>query len=581
MNRISLLLLAATCLGAPLSSASLAPESSAPLSATDFTDLNKGPAEQKYRHRVFRAYLPNAEISRRYKIGNYSSFENPTGIFFSPGEHVSIILTGSQGQQIKLIVRDFEEGGTTDEYPLNEGRNKLTIRNQGLGYMDYRSLTPASAPAVKTQIRGGKINGVFTRGDSAATWKRLLANAKCNILDIIGERCQLAFDVESLRKSCPDKGPELIRLYDKIIALEQDDILGWKQDNIHPGNHIHGRVQWRGFMHADGLGAAFHVDTVPGLVNVEALRRGAWGVAHEFGHVNQTRRGMKWVGLSEVSNNIYSAWVNYKLNPESMRLEHERIHNSDNEVMIGGRFDAYINHAIVQRRLWQFHGGPDNGNMVPPDRETGDHFVSVCPLWQLQLYLAVARGNKGFYPAIFHSVRNTDESQMTEGELRVLLFKRACDAAKLDLSEFFVKLGMLVPMDRYVRDYGNAHMTITREMCLEALRYAERYPKPDSSVIYYINANNVDIYTKRLKLPDKITEFAPSAIVNNRLEVPANVLSTAVAFEAYRGDELIRVSLKGLNHEDHASTTVVCPPGTTEVKAVQWDGKRITILRVE
>lgn len=581
MKKILFLFFSATLLGAPLSSgAAQAVELSTP-AGTDYSHINKGASEQRYRHRVFHSYLPNAEINSRYKIGNYSSFENPTGIFFKPDEVVTITLSGSQGQQLKLVVRDFEQGGTTDEYPLKEGKNTFTIRHQGLGYMDYRSLSPSVAPAVKAHILGGQVNGVFTRNDSKAVWKRLLADAKCNILDMLGERCQLTFDVESLRKACPDRGPELLRMYDRIIELEQDDILGWKRDKIRPSNHIHGRVQWGGFMHADGLGAAFHVGTIPGLADVDSLRRGAWGVAHEFGHVNQTRRGMKWVGLTEVTNNIFSAWVNYKLCPEKMRLEHEHIHNADNVPMIGGRFDAYINHAIVQRRLWQFHGGPDKGNMEPPNRETGDHFVSVCPLWQLQLYMAVARGNTDFYPAIFRSVRQTDESKMTEGELRVLLFKRACDAAKLNLSEFFVKLGMLVPMDRYVRDYSNAHMTITREMCLEAMQYAARYPMPDSSVIYYITADNVGIYKQRLNLPDKLEEFAPSAIVNNRLEVPAGACDNAVAFEAYRGDELLRVSLKGLNHADHASTTVICPPGTTTVKAVQWDGRRCTILRTE
>lgn len=548
---------------------------------TDISTLNKGAIEQNYRNRSFRAYLPVREVSRRAKIGSYSAFENPTGIFFREGEKATLTVAGSRGQEIKLIVRDFEQGGTHDEYPLSEGKNTITLRHQGLGYIDYRSLEPHKAPAIRISFQGGQINGIFARGDSAATWKRLLENAKCNILDIVGERCQLAYCVDGLRKGCPEKGPELIKTYDRIIELEQDGILGWNTYKCHPGNHIFGRVQWGGYMHADGLGAAFHTSTIPGISDVKGLRRGAWGVAHEFGHVNQARPGMTWVGLTEVTNNIFSAWVNYNLCPEDMRLEHERTQNADRDVMIGGRFDCYINNAIVRRRLWQYHGGPDDGNTTPPGHSTGDHFVSVCPLWQLQLYCAVARGKSTFYPSIFQNVRQTDEKGMTNGQLRVLFFKRACDAAKLDLSEFFVKTGILVPMDRLVRDYNNAHLTITRAMCAEALRYASRYPKPDSSVIYYISSDNVNIFAQRRNLPAAIKEFPPSDIVNNRLEVPAGACDNAVAFEAYKDKQLLRVSLKGLNHADHTATTVICPPGTTTVKAVQWDGKRSTILRTK
>lgn len=550
-------------------------------SGTNYTGLNKGQVEKNYRHREFRAYMPIDELRRRAKVKNYSVFENPTGIFFSDGEKVTLTLKGSADQQIKLIVHDFEKDGKHAEYALKEGKNTLTIQHKGLGYLDYRSTDPQQAPAVHVDIQGGKVNGVFTRDDDDATWKRLLAEAKCNILDLLGERVQLAYDVEGLKKGCPNDGSKMLAMYDDIMRMEQDDIMGWDRDHTHTGNHIHGRVQWGGFMHADGIGAAFIFSAIPGITNIEGLRKGSWGVAHEFGHVNQTRPGMMWVGTAEVTNNIYSAWVNYCLNPERMRLEHEVIANADNERMMGGRFDSYINNAFVRRRLWQYHGGPDgNGNLVPPGDHPGDHFVSVCPLWQLQLYIAVARGNKNFYPNIYHDVRVTDESKMTNGELRVLFFKRACDSAQLDLTDFFVKTGILAPMNRWVKDYGSAYMTITKEMCDEAISYASRYPKPDTTAIYYITANTVGIYRDKLNIrkPESPVDLK---IVNGRLEIAADQWENAVAFEAYQGKNLLRTSLRGLNHEDKSSTTVICPEGTDTVKAVQWDGKRLTILKIQ
>lgn len=545
---------------------------------TDYTGINSGNPEQNYRNRKFASYLSNNALRRITKTGNYSSFENPTGIFFSAGERVTLSVSGlPQGQPLKLIVHDFEKDGKHEEYPLQNGSNKINIKSKGLGYIDYRTDSPENMPPpVNIRIQGGKINGVFTHKDNAATWKKLLKSAKCNILDILGERCQLTYTVDGLRKGCPEDGPKMIRIYDYLMHLQQDDILGWDRDGIHPGNHIHGRAMWGGYMHADGLGAAFHFDTIPGISDPVRLSQGAWGVAHEFGHVNQTKRGMCWVGLTEVTNNICSSWTNYMLNRSNMRLEHENVPNADGQRMIGGRFDCYVNNALVRRRLWLYHGGPDSNNNL--GKRAGDAFVSLCPLWQLQLYMAVACGKKDFYPNIFHDVRSTDESAMTNGELQMLFMKRACDSAKLDLTEFFALLGMLSPMDRVMSDYAVSYITITEEMCRSVMQHIARYPKPESSVIFYITANTVECYRDRLQVQPPSDGATPPSIQNNRIEIGENEWQNAVAFEAYSRGKLVRVSLRGLNHKDGKATTVICPEGTDCVKAVQWDGTRYTVL---
>lgn len=559
------------CLG------SLCPADTVPV-RTDYSGINQGNIEKNYRQRTMGAYLSNAALRRITKTNNYSSFENPTGIYFEEGEKVTLTISGlPQGHPLKLIVHDFEGSTTHREYPLQNGANQLTMETRGLGYIDYRTDSlDDMPPAIKVNIRGGKINGVFTRQDSAATWKKLLADAKCGMLDLLGERCQLAFNIEGLRKGCPEKGPELLAKYDYLMSLQQNDILGWDRDNLHPGNHIHGRAMWGGYMHADGLGAAFHINTIPGIANPEHLNQSAWGVAHEFGHVNQTRRGMCWTGMTEVTNNIFSSWTNYKLNPSSMRLEHERVGNVDGQAMVGGRFDCYVNNAIVHRRLWLYHGGPDSGTNL--GKRAGDVFVTLCPYWQLQLYVAVARGKMDFYPTIFHEARVADESELSNGKAQLLFIKRACDASQLNLTEFFVKVGMLSPMNREMEDYSRAYITITDAMCRETMDYISRYPAPDSSVIYYITANTVEVYRDRLPVVTPPDGAPRPTIENGRVEIADGEWKNAVAFEAYKGKELLRISLRGLNHKDGQATTVICPPGTDTVKAVQWDGKRYTVL---
>lgn len=542
---------------------------------TDYSQLNTSvDTEAAYRNREFRAYLPQEIVRERLRTNNYSPFENPTGIFYRSGELVTIDVQGDAPKGLSFIIHNFDRDGGHAEIPLKSGVNSFTAPTQGLGYFNYRSATPESVPALKVRLEGGHVNGVFTQHDNADTWRRLLAGAQGNILDILGERAQLAYNVDGLKEHCPNRGPELIALYDGVIKNQQD-MLGWERYGCHPGNHIHGRVQWSGFMHADGMGTAYINTALREVANVDSLKHTAWGIAHEFGHINQCRPGMMWAGTQEVTNNIFSAWCCYNINPDNCRLEHEVTPVMGyHERMRGGRFDCYINSALVRRQLWQFMTGPDYGiNNVPGER-TGDHFVSVSPLWQLQLYFAVARGQDGFYPYIYEQARK-DAADTPHGELRVQFCTRAADAVKLDLSEFFVKTGILAPMNRFVEDYSSHHVTITPEMCEKALAHMAQYPKPDTSVIYYVNANTVNIFKDRL--PVEASPIFKLDVSRGIVTIPGNEWKNAVAFECYRGKSLCRVAIRGLNHEDNESTDLIIPEGTTRITAVQWDGTRYVI----
>lgn len=576
-----------------------------PPAGTDVAAVNQGEPEQGYRERSFRAYLPVEEQKKRLKMEISSYFENPLGIVFTAGEEVSITVSGGEGQELRLIVHDFtdakekwfnivkqrgegvqksvvEELPTHSEYVLKEGKNTLKLRTGGLGYLHYRSMTPAEAPEVQVRIEGGQINGLVTRADDRETYKRVLAAAKHEVIDLIGERIHLVFPVEGLRAGCPEDGPELLALYDRILFYLQEDLMGLSRYGKHTGSHMLVRYLNDSPLCAGETAAFFPKHSFPGMSSVPQVTQSSWGAAHELGHLHQTRPGMMWIGMVEVTNNISAAYVNYKFTPEKLRLEHSRTNNAWGVRMHGGIFDCFVNNAITRRRLWQFHGaGMPRGIPKSWEDTSRDVFTDVAPMWQLFLYCTEARGQADFYPQIFESVRRTDESRMTQGELRVLFFMRACDAAGLDLSEYFVKTGMLAPIDRMVNDYNEAHMTITREMCEKAIRYAARYPKPESRVIYYITANSVPHFREKRSVA--VDPAYKLTIENGRMEVPTAAAQGAVAFEAYRGSELLHVSLLGLGHEGRQpeSTTVICPPGTDSVQAVGWDGRRTTLYGAE
>lgn len=541
---------------------------------TDYSQLNQGNMVVSYRTRNFRAYLPRNEQDRRLKVGGLDSFENATGIYFDEGETADITVSGLGKRKLELIIyNSFRHM----RYPLHEGKNAIKVKNPGLAYIDYRSMNPQEEPTIQVKINGGKINGVMTRHDDNNTWKRLLANAKCDVMDMIGERAHLLFWVDGLRKGCPENGVELINIYDRIVGFIEEDLLGFSRYKVHTGGHVLAHVLNSGYMSAGGDGVNLAISTFPGVASVKGLSMGAWGIAHEMGHIFQTRPGMKWGGMTEVTNNLAASYTNYMLNPGNTRLEHSEHPNVRGEKMHGGMYDCFVNNAIVQRQIWQAYSGPLPSGLPDPWEECPRScFLGVIPFWQLLLYNMEARNQKDFYPQIYQNVRETDEKGLTNGELRVLFFKRACDAAKLDFSEYFIKTGMLVPMDREVSDYSPSHVTITREMCKEAAKYATRYPKPKSSVIYYISGDNVHCFKKKLAITDG--KGPAPAIENERMEIPANRWKNAVAFEAYGKGKLLHVSLFSLNHKKKDGTTVICPKGTDAVMAVQWDGVRVPVL---
>ena len=135
---------------------------------------------------------------------------------------------------------------------------------------------------------------------------------------------------------------------------------------------------------------------------------------------NQIRPGLKWVSTTEVTNNVYSVCARYKFYRENMPLERERCNDGNDNNVLGGRFNSYLNYGIIKGEQWLCQKGQDN---MDPSKYPygGDHFVKLCPLWQLLLYYREIVGGekRDWYGDVAEIVRNTDESQLTNGQLPV------------------------------------------------------------------------------------------------------------------------------------------------------------------
>lgn len=567
-------------LTAPSSKANLkkAAKIKTPLLRQALVDMLEGTYSSAYRIQTYRSYLHPKQLAALLKTSPYSQFENPTGIYFKKDEEIVLFVEDidRSDNEIKLRVKNFGEEGGDSSYELTPGLNIIVPTNNGNGYIHYFTEQNRRAKDVKIHILGGYVNGYFdVTKHTNADWVKLLSAAESDILDIIGTRVQLAYSVQSLQKYCPEDGFLLTSLYDSIISI-QHEIMGLNKYKRVPDNHIFGRVIWNGFMHADGMGAAFHDNTMEHLANPANIGKHLWGIAHEFGHVNQVRPWMKWVGTTEVTNNIYSVWSQYLFNPEEPKLEREVLKDYDGRVA-GGRITSYMESAFIHKQQWLTQAGPDRWDRHRPRDWGGDHFVKLVPLWQLQLYYVKAGKDNAWYQPDFYAdmfIRAIDKDYLpsNDAEAQLSFIKAACDVTQTDLTAFFEQSGMLAPIDLWVDDYTCAQMTITEEDIAEVKKYVSKYKKQETPVMHYITANSLDCYQYQLPVNG---EYGKGIVAGeNGLTIDHAVWKNVVAFETYQGDELVKIAFGGAGSNDNKTTLVRYPEHSTRVEAVAWDGKR-------
>ncbi|WPX41469.1 M60 family metallopeptidase [Akkermansia sp. N21116] len=574
MNALSLSLIAFSfctlCFAEPGVSTNLSGRSPAMASATPEDAFHKN-----FRTQVYEAYQPLKSLASQLKTGTYNQYENPTGIYFQAGDTIIVNVATDIGEESpRLLIMDFgPDGKGKKDYPLKTGENKITAEVPGLGYISYYSDHYKTAPKLKITIQGGKANGYFDPvKHSNREWKKLLAEAVSPILDIKGRKIQLAFPVQALKEQCPDNGLELIGLYDRIVALEHN-FMGLGKYKRTPKNRMFARVIWKGYMYADGIGAAFNNNTMRKVANVDNIKANSWGIAHELGHVNQVRPGFKWVCTTETTNNLYSLWISYNFAKGKINQEARKAKDWDGNKLIGGGINCYLHAALIAGEQWLCQRGPDRQANYEFD---GDHGSKLLPLWQLHQYFNIAAmGNRDFYGDILERIRTSNDKGLSDGDHQLNFMKYACDVSKKNLTPFFKAVGMLKPIDKRLIDYRKAQLTITQEQCDAIEAYAKRYPLPASPVIYYISSGTTDFYKKRLAVKglfnQGITEQGRTRTINH------DIWKNAVAFETYAGEELTHIAVWGTNSEDKSSTLVQYPEGSTRIEAVSWDGKRTLV----
>lgn len=545
--------------------------------------------DKKYRVQSYEVYPTVSQISSELKIGTYDSFENMTGILFDGNQKIALFARNIPAvASVSLAVKDFESSfdGPVAYYELQNGLNVFNITNGGLAYINYYN-NNSSLNNVDINIVSGKINGYFDFQTSTnAEWQPLLLKTTYPLVDLRGEFVHLVYDREALKQGSFLEGLNLLGKYDDIVRHERM-LMGLFKYNRSPKNRQLTYSEYGGGYWAGGLGV--HLDLTWGIdamCNPNALDM--WGIPHEYGHVNQIRPDLYWIGTTEVTNNVYSVWVNYHMNNEGKpysRMEAESVSPAPGVPPItGGRINGAIYDTLIQEQPLQ--GANDY-----------DVFKVLSPFWQLELYYSLAGASRnappltfdypqdyeGFdyanwYGTVAEIVRTNDNPNLTNGEYLLNFVKNTCDALQEDLTDFFIKTGFLRPINRQIDDYGLGWLIITQSQIDDVISYIQNknYQNPVSPVIHYISAHSLDVFKNQLPLSGTTGEGVN--LSNNYLIVQHNIWKNAVAYETYNAqDELMFVSISGTGYLDNYATKVYFPSDAKKVYAVGFDGHRILV----
>lgn len=477
--------------------------------------------EKDFRVAEFKAWEHPSKSAKINKTSTYSLLDNPTGIFVKKGDKMVAMVGDMHNQSVSLRVVNLNTPGkdgfdTNKEYALKPGMNIHTMEIEGLVYVMYHTDAYATAQPIKIHFASGKVNGYFDLYDEkhnkSEDWFKMLKNASSPYFDAVGQYAHITFPVSNLKAVIDPV--EWIKFYDNLVYKEQEFLGLVKYDKMFKNRMYFNVMYGDSYMYSTSYRTSYSIGTIADLCDLAKLRGDSWGPAHEVGHSNQTRPGLKWTGMSEVTNNILSLYI-------------QRIVSGVSRLEIKG----YYPHAMTTA----FTGRPHIQVGKINEKDKADVFCQVVPFWQLQMYMAYVLGKDDFYKDVYEAVRQTlpaDDSKKNAGEHQMEFAYLSSKAAGLDLTEFFEKWGFLRKVDVVVKDYGvfGTFKITDANLATMKSRIAELgLPKPGHN-FWYITEKTEKIFKENLPMN---TTGASVNVDRDNDVIAVNGCSNVVAYELY------------------------------------------------
>lgn len=504
---------------------------------------------REFRIATYKAYPHPDDWASVNKTSTLSLLDNPTGISIAENEEVVVIVGETGGNVLGMKIQNLDLPGgdgynNASVYPLSKGVNKIKARNKGLAYIFYHTSNYKSAPEVAIHFATGKVNGYFdSQKHQASDWSRLLNAASDKYFDVVGKYAHLTFETGHFKTYAANNGDKLIDAYDELMRLQMD-FMGLYKYNRVPANRAYFHAMYHSYFYSTAYRTAYNI-TGKGeqnaLMNVEQMKKSPWGPAHEQGHTFQTRPGFLWHGMTEVTNNVHSLYVQTQWGNKS-RIENEDMGRFNN------RYEkAYYNSFV-------------KGVSYPGE---GDVFCKLVSLWQLQRYFGDAKGTD-FYKDLYEEVRKTP-AKPSPGEQQLDFTRMASKIAKTDLTDFFAKWGYYQTFEQEIDDYGKRVVKVTQAQIDKTLAEikAMGLPKPTDK-IEYISDSNWETYKNGASVQQGTAAISGKTVTMTGWK-------NVAAYEVYEGDELIFVSNKDSFELDNNATA------KTKVFAVSYNGNKTEV----
>lgn len=472
---------------------------------------NEYPSE--FRVQTYRAWPRPEEISPSLKSNTYNLLDNPTGIYVDTDDVLIVGVKDTHNQSISIKIQNLDKPGgdgygQATYHPLAKGINKIQNHGKGLIYVLYHTPDYKNAPQVKIHFASGKVNGYFdSQKHKREDWARILNAAPSKYFDVIGEKAHLTFETATFRKSASDNGLDLINKYDELVKLEQD-FMGFNKYNRVPGNRAYFHVMYHSYMYSTSYRTAYNRTTTDSILSLNGFTKNIWGPAHELGHTHQLTPGFKWQGMTEVSNNVLSEYLQTRWNGyKASRLDVENMGRYNN------RYEKGYNAFFVSKG-------------TRPHATDPDVFVKLIPFWQMYLIMAEVEKQPDFYKDVYEDLR-VSPSPTRSGDAQVNFLLTMTKVAKIDFTDFFRDWGLLTPVDANIDDYGKRQFTLTQAQIDETINAikAFNYPKANSAYRYITDSNFTFIRDKSDIVRGTFTPSGTRLTFNNWKNV--------VAFEVY------------------------------------------------
>lgn len=429
-----------------------------------------GHREEEFRIRDYTCYSDPDYWYKPLYTKRHSRINNPTGI----GVGVTDVITVHVGADIPSGARLSIEAVSGNSVrgtsvTLKKGFNIFRPDVEGTLFLQYVGTTTVEGstlitdyPSLPIHIEGGRVDGYWQVGrHDDNDWKDILAMHKGEYIQVKGEYAMYHMARTYLSQCCPNTITDAIGWWDMMVR-ESFDLMGLEE--YYPTKHnclVFCRSTLDGYQSAGDYSTNYVQTYIKNLVPYSGVMANAdncWGPGHEVGHTLQ--HAIQMIGTAENSNNLFAQLVLLKLGRYLSR---------------GGTLTETFN---------DFAAGK---NYI-----ARDGYAAQRMYWQLYLYFHHCGFNTEFYPRFFKllraepmAARDPDKYKhsVTGNEDQLLFARHACDAARLDLTEFFEFYGLLTPCTNlHVGDYGDYYLTTTQAEVDAFREYASRYPKAPSFI---------------------------------------------------------------------------------------------------